>query len=565
MIDDIHEPVALYKNKFKELHAQNVSEFFEALVKKSGVDEAENKTTVTRLNQLEQDISGKTTSHKLWGYLRIAVVLALVLAGFYVYSHYSLLWLSTPTLILVPLWLKLNKVIKELSERLEKLVRDRDETLALAEAQMKPLNNLFDWEIFSSLLTQTLPQIELDPYFSNARLDELKEEFAWQDSFNKNKSIQFSHSGVIRGNPFVVARGLDHWMGEKTYQGSLQISWTEPSYDSKGNRTTVRKYQTLHASINKPHPEYRSNTFIVYGNEAAPNLSFSRSPSNLSTLGEGFFDNWKKKRAIKKLEDKSRAFQEGNSFSVMANREFDAIFGATDRDHEVQFRLLFTPLAQQEMVNLLKDQEVGFGDDFRFTKSNMINVVEPVHFNKIDIDAAPAKFQSHDLARARGFFNAYHNRLFKSFYFGMAPLLTIPLFQQHRTHRDIYKDTYGKKSCFWEHEAIANFLGEGRFKHPSSVTRNILKTEVRGGEKDAQTVKVTAYGYEGIERIHHVSVHGGDGNYHKVPVHWIEYIGVQQSTHMTVKEQALLDEDFSEPKNISEVEKRFRRSLVTVL
>lgn len=565
MIDDIHEPLELYKSKFKDLHSKNVSEFFEELVKKSAVDEEANKLTINKLNQLEQDVSSKTTAHKLWGYLRVAIILALLLSSFYVYSNYSLLWLAVPAILLVPLWLKLNNVIKKSSEKLDQLIRDRDETKALAEEQMRPLNNLFNWEIFSNLLEQTLPQVKLDPYFSNARLDELKEEFSWQDSFNENKSIQFSHSGVIRGNPFVFARGLDHWMGEKSYKGSLQISWRESSYDSKGNRTTVTKYQTLHASITRPYPEYQSNTFIMYGNEAAPNLSFSRSPSNLSNLGDGLFDNWKKKRAIKKLEEKSRILQEGNSFSVMANREFDALFGATDRDHEVQFRLLFTPLAQQEMVKLLKDQEIGFGDDFRFIKSNMINVVEPGHFSQIEIDASPARFQSHDLVGAREFFNSYHNKLFKSFYFGMAPLLTIPLYQQHRTHRDIYKDTYGKKSCFWEHEAIANFLGEDRFKHPDSITRNILKTEARTGAGDSQTVKVTAYGFQGVERVHYVSVYGDDGKNHDVPVHWTEYIDVQQSTNMIVKERELEDESLFETKEIPEWKESFRRSFITVL
>ena len=31
----------------------------------------------------------------------------------------------------------------------------------------------------------------------------------------------------------------------------------------------------------------------------------------------------------------------------MANNEFDALFNGDDRDNEVEFRLLFTPLAQK--------------------------------------------------------------------------------------------------------------------------------------------------------------------------------------------------------------------------
>jgi len=192
----------------------------------------------------------------------------------------------------------------------------------------------------------------------------------------------------------------------------------------------------------------------------------------------------RKSHAIKKLEKKSREIGEGSVFSVMSNREFDALFDATDRNHEVQFRLLFTPLAQQEMLKLLKDGQIGYGDDFTFIKKNMINILEPAHMRHTDIGGEPEKFHAYDLAQARLLFNSYHNEFFRSFYFGMAPLLSIPLYQQHRSHSDIYKDSYARQSCFWEHEAIANYHGESVFKHPNCVTRSILKTASKSRAMD---------------------------------------------------------------------------------
>jgi len=46
--------------------------------------------------------------------------------------------------------------------------------------------------------------------------------------------------------------------------------------------------------VEHPFPEYDNQTFIVYGNEAAPDLLFSRSPSKLSKLEDGFFDKMRK-------------------------------------------------------------------------------------------------------------------------------------------------------------------------------------------------------------------------------------------------------------------------------
>jgi hypothetical protein len=189
------------------------------------------------------------------------------------------------------------------------------------------------------------------------------------------------------------------------------------------------------------------------------------------------------------------------------------------------------------MLKLLKDSQVGYGDDFTFNKMHMINVVEPAHMRHTDIGGEPEKFHAYELAQARIFFNSYHNDFFRSFYFGIAPLLTIPLYQQHRPHSDIYKDTYASKSCFWEHEAIANYHGEAEFKHPDCVTRSILKTTSKIEADGSQRVRVTASGYSSFERVDYVAVRGGDGRSHQVPVRWYEYHDVQHASDMVVREK----------------------------
>jgi len=536
LIDDVHEPLDQYAAHFKTAHVNNTSDFFEDLVRQSGVDETANRETVHALRELEKRAAGAGTSNKWWRILRGATIAAAVLAALYVLSRYTWPWLTVPVLVFAPAIHLLNRVINDSNAHLERLREACTAQRAVAWGQMAPLNRLYDWDIVARLMQATVPRIAFDPYFSNGRMDELRDGFGWSGNLGDAHSVAFSHSGVLNGNPFILARTLSHWMGSKTYRGSLNISWTEQVRNAQGKWETRTRHETLHASIERPFPEYENRTFIIYGNEAAPDLVFSRTPSKLSKLEDGLFDKWRKNRAIKKLEAKSRDVGEGKTFTVMANREFDALFDATDRNHEVQFRLLFTPLAQQEMLKLLKDNEAGYGDTFVFEKTQMINVVEPAHMRPTDISGDPANFHAYELAQARMFFNGYHNDFFRSFYFGIAPLLAIPLYQQHRPHADIYRGSHADKPCFWEHEAIANYHGEAAFRHPDCVTRSILKTTMQHEADGSQQVRVSASGYRKVGRIHHVTVRGGDGRSHSVPIHWDEYFEVSNSAAMLVKQ-----------------------------
>jgi hypothetical protein len=64
---------------------------------------------------------------------------------------------------------------------------------------------------------------------------------------------------------------------------------------------------------------------------------------------------------LDKLEEK--AVKAGKTFTKLGNDEFEAFFGADDRDNEVEYRLLFTPLAILNEMDLIKNP-APFGDDF---------------------------------------------------------------------------------------------------------------------------------------------------------------------------------------------------------
>ena len=61
---------------------------------------------------------------------------------------------------------------------------------------------------------------------------------------------------------------------------------------------------------------------------------------------------------------------------------------------------------------------------------------------------------------------------------------------------------------------------------------------------NADTVAVTAYSYSAHRRTDFVTMMGGDGKLHSVPVHWIEYLPEQKTTLMTVHNIGLSNTEY---------------------
>jgi hypothetical protein len=553
---ELDEPLEQYSGHFKEHHARITSEYFENLVKESKVDEEANKKTVALLRDLESSIKDVSSSRRKWRALRIiALILATGLSALaFSLGEWHYLWLAPAIGSLVFMFVKINPEVKNINTRIADLDLQKEEKLAIAWGEMANLNSLFRWETARELFQQTFPQVELDKYFSSGRLNDLRDNYGLSDQFNNGRSILHSQSGEILGNPFVITRFMSHWIGSFTYTGTLVIYWTEQTRNAQGQLVTIQRSQTLTASVNKPYPMYQNRSAIVYGHEAAPNLTFTRNPSNLSGLEEGALNDWRKARGVKKVERIARRdVKSGNGdFTVMSNKEFEALFKAVNRDNEIEFRLLFTPLAQQEMVKLMNDKTDSYGDDFSFEKYGSINIVEPAHLGETSFDGDPSVFASYELASARKFFNDFHNNYFRSIFFGFAPLLTVPLYREERSAAATSSHKPNSETSFWEHEVMANYIGQASFRHPESSTLNLLKASSSKSNDGVSKVTVMAYGYKGIGRVDYVSVLGGDGNLHQVPVPWTEYIPVEKETKMMVTSLDTVDSDSS--KNTSDWE-----------
>ena len=75
---------------------------------------------------------------------------------------------------------------------------------------------------------------------------------------------------------------------------------------------------------------------------------------------------------------------------------------------------------------------------------------------------------------------------------------------------------------------------------------------------------MTAHGYRGEERVDYKEVYGGDGEWHKVAVHWTEYLPVQRTSNMCLSESGTPSDLFRRRAAASR-ESACRRSIVSFL
>lgn len=538
------EQFPAYKEKFLGIAEKT----FEELTAASGIDPEANRKLCHEIEDLKSNSEKTGSTLRWWTVLCVFMwIVAAVCAIVCIVDRFQSGWvISTLCIVgfvamLVLLFWKIHPIIKKckaIKNEQENQIKDKEQD---TWDMMAPLNRLYDWDIFNRMMTQTVPRIEFDPYFTNQRLADLVNSYGWDENFSKERSVIFSHSGLINGNPFVIARTRKMEWGTKEYKGELTVKWTTVSVDSDGKKHTHHHSETLSASVHKPYPEYYENTQLIYGNTAAPDLNFNREINNDKLeVGSRAY-----KRKLKDIEKFSRDLK--NDFTMATNEEFEVLFTTTNRNNNQQYFLLFTPLAQENMIKIIRDNELGYGDDFNFMKHRKLNTLTAAHMQSLPLDMNPHMFWNNNYDTAKKVFITTTCENFRAIYFGFAPLLSIPIYQQIRPVSAIYGSEMPRQSSYWEHEALANFWGEDKFADPSCVTRSILKTSEERKDDGTVKVNVRAYGYRTQERIDYVSKYCRNGNYYDVPVHWEEYIPVMGTGSFDMKEDTVDEKPDMDP------------------
>ncbi len=546
---EILEPLKEY-SRYQKQFDDSVDKTFEDLVKKSNIDVEKNRNTVKMYD--EADVEYKKEKKKLhtlrgWRsfliFLSIVGGVAAVIGGLMIYGAITtdssilagvLTAVIGPVVMIVSILtitLVLNKKIKALKEVVKVLKQNADLILEEAWKQMAPLNKLFNSDITNNMVNDLDTVIQIDRYYSVLHEVYLHKYYKFPYFSNDNSSTINMVVGTITGNPFVISRELEVEMGMKTYEGSLLVTWTETRRDSQGKTYTVTHSQTLIATVTKPCPFYDTETFLVYCNESAPDLNFSRKPQ---AHGK---DDKQIDRMVKRGEKKLAKIAEDDmkhgdgSFVAMSDTEFDVLFGAFDRDNENQFRLLFTPLAQRNTIDLVKDSP--YGDDFYFAKQGKLNTIYSHHGDTWDM-LAGRNISSYSVDLAKQMFTNYNCNFFKNLYFMLAPLLSIPLYQQFKPN-DMDIDLSSETNiAAREAEMLVNILPDNYIGAKGSATRVIPKVKFISSIGEVDCIMIYAYSYSITTRTDFVPRVAGNGRMYSVPVNWDEYNPLIKTTEALI-------------------------------
>ncbi len=556
-MQELYSPVDAYKNHYKQLHYNNSVNFFQRLVEKSRIDIEKNRKTnekIAKNNTQATSNNRAIASRKTTiGFACICIVVCVCVLLYNlkkettIYKFVASYPISLRTiniavaLVLIALSVlliaKMKQQLQELRTVEDKLLEVSKNLCNEAAEQMRPLNELLYENYHTQLFSQTVPLVEFDKAFDSKRLDYMVGKFgleATEAAKDIEQSTLFVQSGEMKGNPFFIRTYRQHTMGITSYTGYLTISWTTTERDFEGNYRTVHHTETLDATVIKPCPEYETKSCLVYASEACDRLSFSREPSYVHKVTEKMRNRVIKKRSKELQRLSELSIKEGGNFTPLGNNEFDALFYAKNRNNESQFRLLFTPLAQQQMTKIFTDNTVGYGDDFIFEKENMINYINPNHLQDTMLQTEEGYFTGINYDKVEQRFIDYHNSYFKHLFFTFAPIFAIPLYTQHQTQEYIYKDLYPSYVSFYEHEVAVNRIDIKQFAPPESQTPTMLKTSLLHSKNHVDTLAVHAWGYRTETRIEHVPVQGGDGLTHNVPVYWTEYIEVTKESELEI-------------------------------
>ena len=519
--ESLLEPIKYYKSELKQKHKENVDAYFESETKESKVNPDENKEAVNVYKSKLKTLEGaKKAVHKMN-----------VKLGFMLFFGIILI----PVIIGILLLVKRSKLKKneaiELKKKQDKAEKEAVEARDFARSLVEPLLNRIHCGVAPMLMEKTISFINFDETLTGDEAFRIEKQYNTTLANNVDESALTIQTGHLNNNPFVVRQNHITSMGTELYTGVLVVTYTVTTYSSEGKREEVRT-ETLHASVTKPKPFYSVGTSLDYYTTAAPKLDISRSPTTLYLKSEKEIKKYIDKIDAEETKKAQKAIKKGQSYTKLANVKFESFFNCNKRNNELEYRLLFTPLAQNNLVYYFSQKE-PFGDDIRYYKEGMVNTVVSTHSSKFDYSGAPYLGDEYDYEVIKTKFQDYCNSFFEYLYYDFAFLLSIPLFNQHLSEKFVDKGNTRLFSAL-DTECLINKFGNEHFKHEDSATDAILKTKFKGHKNGCDLVDVYAFSYEAVPQVETVPVIAGNGQTYLVPVNYFEYIPLEKVTHISV-------------------------------
>ena len=542
-----YDPASGYARLYKDQFAQEAGAFFDAAVSGGKVDPELNAQLAAQLRKLRERKEHCSGKRGWWIFLLVLVILLIAVWGICIVCNAELrspahlgVFFIAGTACCVWICKQMIPAIKKLAAQEALLQAQIDELYTRIRELLSPLFDFFDWNTLAKLISKVLPPLQFDDFLSLERIADFRDNFGFSLEDEPESTLTNAQSGTFYGYPFVLTEDLDFAWGEKVWTGSLTITYRERITNVEGKSEWVTRSQVLTASITRPCPEFTRTRNFFFGHDAAPGLVFSRTPSSLSG-GSGFWNKLGKKYRIRQLRKFSQDLTDESQYTMMSNHEFEVLFRSENRNDEVAFRLLYTPLAQEYMVKLLNDSTAGFGDDFSYAQNCCVTRVCSEHLNATDLGTPPFYSDDFDLREIKSFFLEYSAAFFRSFYFTLAPVMLIPAYNEPRNTPG--SEETARTISPSEIEGAACYRSE-LFRSAESITENIFNvvsfTPFPGG---ADAV-VESIGFAGVEHTEYVSCYGRDGRYHNVPVHWVEYVPVSRQTSLRAYLEESAPQDF---------------------
>ena len=172
MIQDIYEPLDEYVSVFRDKFRQVAEETFDQLAKEAGINPEQNRNTCKALYQFEKDSATLGKQIQRWAVLRdimwilVAIGLYFVIFKMQEYPVWliSIIGVAVVAIIVLLFW-KVRPIIKRKQNEQQDVDSAKKKMEDEAWEQMNPLNALYDWDVFTRIITRTVPRIEFDRYF----------------------------------------------------------------------------------------------------------------------------------------------------------------------------------------------------------------------------------------------------------------------------------------------------------------------------------------------------------------------------------------------------------------
>lgn len=537
------EPLKYYELELKEKHKENVESFFEELSKNSKVDIEGNKQTCHKyyaenslLDKFKSSLSATKAGIVFMIILMIvgfALGLILLIVGF-ANQNYALVGVGAGLIVVGVIALIVYlKVFKDKKKALEKKINDKqkvvDELKKEAYGQMTPLNGAFNVKMVTDIIHKTAPLIEFDDKLTSKVEERVVKQFKDKLDTEDTHSSLVVQSGNINKNPFILRQKLEMNMKPETYTGTLLITYTKYVSDGNGGTKAVTVTQTLVATVVKPKPHYSVATTLTYYSDAASNLSFYRTPAHLEGKSDKQIERATRKEERENSRKAESATKKGGNYTKFANSKFEAYINSEGRDNEVEYRVLFTPVAQNNFVYTFSKR-----DDIFFTKTKCVNTISSLHDMNMDYSGDISNYMHFDYEVIKKNFINYNVNYFEGLYYDLIPILNIPVYHQNQSAPFVESTEQEQFIGYYESECLVNKFEPNLFKPKECATDVILKPTVAGN-----TLVVTAHGYKAVLKTEFVPTIGGDGILHPVPVDYYEYFPVTKNTKVEVFDKSI--------------------------